>query len=94
MGDCSYMTMGCTVAYAENVNKVGENCRRFIDDLAAVPRLSKRWGPELDNRRDASRRRSRRSSKGDRHRRGTSRLSRDAQADAVRLKIRSDIAER
>jgi long-chain acyl-CoA synthetase len=40
MGDFSYLHMGCTVAYAENVNKVGENLQEIHPTIfAAVPRL-------------------------------------------------------
>ncbi len=40
MGDFSYLHMGCTIAYAENVNKVGENLMEIRPTIfAAVPRL-------------------------------------------------------
>ncbi|HEX9491700.1 MAG TPA: AMP-binding protein, partial [Thermoanaerobaculia bacterium] len=40
MADYCYFIRGCTIAYAENVNKVGENLQEVKPDLfAAVPRL-------------------------------------------------------
>jgi long-chain acyl-CoA synthetase len=40
MGDYSYFTFGCTIAYAENVNKVSDNLQEIRPHFfAAVPRL-------------------------------------------------------
>ncbi|HYU24160.1 MAG TPA: long-chain fatty acid--CoA ligase, partial [Thermoanaerobaculia bacterium] len=40
MGDYSYLTFGCTIAYAENVNKVSDNLQEIRPHFfAAVPRL-------------------------------------------------------
>jgi len=51
MGDFSYLHMGCTVAYAENVNKVGENLQEIHPTIfAAVPRLFEKMRARiLDN---------------------------------------------